>query len=61
MLGATVPEDRANPTICEGSFHAFYFYDIADGIHLESLSELAGSKASRTPDFKLSLKRLRNS
>ena len=48
-----MPDDRVSPTICEGSFHAFYFYDIADGIHLESLSELAGSRAERAPGFKL--------
>jgi len=48
-----MPEDRASPTICEGSFHAFFFYDIADEIHLESLSETAGGKAARTPEFKL--------
>ena len=27
--------------------HALYFYDIADEIHLESLSELAGCRAER--------------
>jgi len=53
MLGATVPEDRVNPTICEGSFHAFYFYDIADGMHLESLSQMAGTRVEPAPGFKL--------
>ena len=42
----------AQPAICQGSFHAFFLYDVADEIRLETLAGLVGGRAARPREFK---------